>query len=494
MNPPAGGPDPSSPTTAPKSDKLWQGRQSGSVADITVEMGESISLDIQLFAEDIYGSVQHARMLERIGVLNATELADIRRGLAIVRQEIAEGRMPLRPELEDIHTHVESRLIELIGESARKLHTARSRNDQVALDTHLYVRRMSHAIGQALVGLCTSFLTRAKASTDYVLPGYTHLQVGQSVRLSHHLLAHFWSFIRDLERFAFAAGQANRMPLGSGAMAGVNYATDREFLRQQMSFDSIYPNSMDAVASRDHIFNYLYACSVVMVHASRMAEEIILWNSQEFAFVSLPDSLTTGSSIMPQKKNPDLAELIRGKVGRVAGHLQSLIVSVKGLPFAYNRDLQEDRFPLLDAGSQTLLCVRALGAMVDHLVFDRERMVLSLEKGFAAATDLADALVQAKGIPFREAHHIAGRLVAECARKSHVLSNVPQEIRADVHPALTDDEFYYAAVDLARSADKKVSAGGTALDRQQEQLLQASTELERWVVHAWPQPGLDLPE
>ena len=480
--------EPSAEGDAPQ--KLWQGRASGRVADITVEMGESISLDIELYREDIFGSAQHARMLARIGVLSAEDLGGILEGLHTIRAEIEEGRLPLRAELEDIHTHVENRLIELAGEAGKRLHTARSRNDQVALDTHLFVRRRSRELGGAVGRVCAALYERARGGLDILLPGYTHLQVGQPVRLSHHLLAHFWSFARDVRRFHLAAQEADALPLGSGAMAGVNYATDREFLRIAMQFSSIYPNAMDAVASRDHIFNYLHACSVFMVHASRIAEEIILWCSLEFGFLSLPDSLTTGSSIMPQKKNPDLAELVRGKVGRVLGHYQSLAVSVKGLPFAYNRDLQEDRSPLLDAGRQCSLTARALEAMVTEMQFHPDRMLASLERGFAAATDLADALVRDCGISFREAHHIAGRLTAVCSARGITFAEVSAFDRAQVSPHLADEKFFRAAVDLTESADKKISEGGTARRRQEEQLELARVRLSEFSVLDWP--GGDL--
>ncbi len=458
--------------------KLWQGRSSGEVEDIMIAMGESISLDIEMYREDISGSMAHARMLRNMGILTERELSDILNGLERVRSEIESGKMELRFELEDIHTHVEDRLIELIGDTAKKLHTARSRNDQVAVDTHLYVQRLSSELVTEIGKLCESLLTRAEESFEIVLPGYTHLQVAQPVRLSHHLMAHFWSFTRDLARFQSAAKSARRLPLGSGAMSGVNYENDREFLREELGFSDIYENSMDAVASRDHIFDYLHATSVFAVHASRMAEEIILWNSVEFRFISLPDSLTTGSSIMPQKKNPDLAELIRGKTGRVLSAQSNLLTTVKGLPFAYNRDLQEDRFPLLDAGKQCLLIVRALEAMVREMTFHGENMTRSLEDGYATATDLADALVQEKNIPFREAHHMVGRLVGLCDKHNVRLGNVSREIRKEAAEEFVDDAFYFKAVDLSASTDKKVSRGGTSLHRQKEQLNLAKNELQ----------------
>jgi argininosuccinate lyase len=462
-----------------ESAKLWQGRADGSVADITLRMGESISLDIDLYREDISGSAAHARMLAKIGLLSETELDSILGGLDRIRGEIESGSMPLRIELEDIHTHIENRLIELIGEAGKKLHTARSRNDQISVDTHLYVRRACDEITAEIHRLCAALLKRAEQEIDTILPGYTHLQVAQPVRLSHHLLAHFWAFIRDAERFLWVRSSANVLPLGSGALAGVNYDTDREFLRTELGFDSIYPNSMDAVASRDHILNLLYAGALFMTHASRISEEILIWNSVEFSFITLPDSLTTGSSIMPQKKNPDLAELTRGKSGRTISNLTNLLINLKGLPLTYNRDLQEDRLPLLDTKRQAIMAAQALTAMVREMTFHGEKMNRSLERGFATATDLADALVKERGIPFREAHHISGKLVSECVKAGHTLATAPIELRSLVSPSLSDEEFYRNAIDMAKSADKKISYGGSARKRQIEQIAEARMSLKR---------------
>ncbi len=443
-----------------------------------VRMGQSIDLDIKMYREDIAGSEAHASMLASIGILTQEELQSIHQGLKQIKKEIENGEMELRYELEDIHTHIENRLTELIGEAGKKLHTARSRNDQVAVDTHLSVIRSSLSAARNLTDLCDALLRRAQESSDTVLPGYTHLQVAQPVRLSHHLLSHFWAFCRDAERFLRTAEYARKLPLGSGAMAGVNYPTDREMLRRTLGFTSVYPNSMDAVSSRDHILEFLHSCSVFAVHASRISEEIILWNSTEFGFIELPDFLTTGSSIMPQKKNPDLAELSRGKTGRLIGNHINLLINVKGLPLTYNRDLQEDRFPLLDSAEQIHMITESLTAMAEHMKFRKEKMQRSLEAGFATATDLADALVQKKGIPFREAHHITGRLVGLCAEKGFFLSSAPPELRKEVHEALADESFYQAAIDLKTSADKKISYGGTALHRQEEQLREASAALQ----------------
>ncbi|MCB1326600.1 MAG: argininosuccinate lyase [Spirochaetales bacterium] len=472
--------------------QLWAGRSSGNLSSIAVEMGESISLDIQLYREDLRASLAHARMLAHVGILDRAELKAIGDGLRQIRQEIESNSLPLRPELEDIHTHVENRLTEIIGEAGKKLHTARSRNDQIAVDMHLFVRRACAEIGAVWIGLLESLSKAAAREIDTILPGYTHLQVAQPVRLSHHLLAHFWSFARDLGRLKRAAKTAGDLPLGSGALAGVNYETDREFLREELGFTGIYANSMDAVSTRDYLLDFLYALSVFATHASRLAEELILWNSLEFGFVHLPDELTTGSSIMPQKKNPDLAELSRGKSGRMIANLMNLLVNLKSLPLTYNRDLQEDRQPVLDSYRQSLLIGRALQAMIEGAVFDRGRMRAAVERGFATATDLADALVSERGLSFREAHHLVGNLVARAAEHGTTLAGAPATLREAVSPLLKDDEFYTKAISLSASTERKVSAGGTAKHRQEEQLQHAGRELEVWKDFDWRSPDLSL--
>lgn len=450
-------------------------------------MGESIQLDIELYREDLKGSAEHARMLEKCGIISAADLDALLDGLRRIRQEIEDGKMELRPELEDIHTHVETRLQDLVGEAAGRLHTARSRNDQIAVDTHLFVKGRSANLAHQIADLCASLLNRAESNIDVIIPSYTHMQVAQPVRFAHHLLAFFWMFLRDAERYAEAFNSANSMPLGSGAATGVNYATDREFLRERLGFAALYENSMDAVSSRDHIFDYLYAGSIFAVHASRMAEEIILFTGVEFGFLELPDSLTTGSSIMPQKKNPDLAELIRGKTGRVTSELMQLMMTVKGLPLTYNRDLQEDRFSLIDQAHQCNMIAAGLTAMVDAFIVHPERIARSLSAGYATATDLADALVLHKGIPFREAHHIAGRLVAACASSHTSLAAVSREERAAVHESLVDDAFYAAAVSEENSVERKVSRGGTSRASVEAQFEHARQALQRMKA-SLPQP------
>lgn len=473
-------------------EQLWKGRQSGPAAPILVRMGESIQLDIKLFRQDILGSRAHARMLGAIGILSAAETEAIESGLIQISGEIERGELPLVAELEDIHTHVENRLKEIIGDVAGKLHTARSRNDQIALDTHLYVRDQSVRTCQGLLQIMATLLNRAQEQSSTILPGYTHMQIGQPVRLSHHLLAYFWKFMRDFDRFARSVETANRLPLGSGALAGVNYPVDRKLVQEKLGFADLYENSMDAVSSRDHILEFLFAAAVLSVNASRLAEEIILWMSSEFQFLELPDTLTTGSSIMPQKKNPDLAELVRGKSGRFIAHLQNLLINLKGLPLTYNRDLQEDRFPLTDTAEQLELLLEAIHTLLDQARFKPENMQKSLEVGFATATDLADALVKEHGIPFREAHHITGRVISYCLRNGKVLQGLDTQERAAIHGALTDDAFYFQAISLEASTEKKISRGGTAQGCQEMQTGIARVEFEKRSRISWPRPSPDL--
>jgi argininosuccinate lyase len=459
---------------------LWKGRSEGNVHPLLIKLGESITLDIKLYREDLKGSYVHAKMLNKIDVLNQEELNEILKGLKQIQKEIEEHQLPINVELEDIHTHVEQRLKEIIGPTAGKLHTARSRNDQIALDTHLYVKRISLEIAKKLVEICNVLIDRSIELLDYIFPSYTHLQVAQPLRISHHLLAYFWMFTRDIERMIFSYQQANRLPLGCGAATGVNYNNDRLFLMNELGFDELYENSMDAVSSRDHILNFLYGISVIATHLSRLCEEIILFSSVEFSFLELPDSLTTGSSIMPQKKNPDLAELIRGKAAKFISNLNALFITTKGLPLTYNRDLQEDRKPLVES-EEILDILEGIRLMILSFKVNEKELEKSLQKGFATATDLADALVQKKHIPFREAHHIVGKLVRFCVENRYTLFDIPKELRKEIYPDLADDDFYFDSIDLKKSVEKKVSRGGTSKVRIEEQIQYAKEKLKKIV-------------
>ncbi|MCB1192173.1 MAG: argininosuccinate lyase [Leptospiraceae bacterium] len=457
--------------------KLWGGRFEKPTAPIMERIGESISFDKRLYSQDIRGSVVHAKNLHKIGVITREELDSVIKGLQQVKEEIEKNQLPFRQELEDIHMHVESRLIELIGETGKKLHTGRSRNDQIALDVRLYIRDEISIILQLIINLLETFYNRAKENIDTVMPGYTHLQVAQPVRVSHYLMSYFWAFLRDKKQFEFTLGVNDELVLGSGALAGVNYPTDRELIAKELDFSSISENSIDSVSQRDHVLNFLFACSQLMLHASRICEEIIIFSSQEFRFISLPDSLSTGSSIMPQKKNPDIAELIRGKTGRVIANLNNLMILLKGIPLAYNRDLQEDKISLFDSVDQVKIALEGLTAMVQEMKFHPENMQSSLEIGFATATDLADYLVNIIKIPFREAHELVGKLVSVCNSKNKTLYSIDVEDRKKISEFFVGDK-YFEAISLLKSTDKKLTYGSTSKERQLEQLEKAKMILD----------------
>lgn len=396
---------------AEKSDKLWHGRFETPPSKITEEISESISFDKVLYKVDIRASLAHARMLQKIGVLSATEFADIERGLKRVESEIEAGQFTYSAALEDIHMHVESRLTEIIGDAGKKLHTGRSRNDQVAVDTHLYTREALQVHREDLLRLLKAFLAIAKANPTTIWVGYTHLQIAQPVLLSHYLMAHFWQFARDLELLDFTLESVRFSPLGSAALGGANYAIDRQMTAKELGFVAPYPNSMDAVANRDYQLNYHFWVTRLFLHISRFCEDIIIYNSTEFGYVTLGDAVTTGSSIMPQKKNPDIAELLRGKTGRVNGNLQALITNLKGLPLTYNRDLQEDKVYLFDSVKQARQGLLGMLEILANIRFNENRVVENLSRGFALATDVADYLVRERQVPFRDAHAVAGSAV-----------------------------------------------------------------------------------
>lgn len=467
-----------------KEKKLWGGRFQERASSILERIGESVSFDHKLYKEDIQGSIAHARMLQKIGILNKEELAQVESSLAQIRKELEEGKLEFKSELEDIHMHIESRLTELIGETGKKLHTARSRNDQVTQDVRLFILNQGNEILRSIVNLRKALYEKAELSLDVIIPGYTHLQVAQPIRASQYLLSWFWALERDQEFLRFALQSSSELALGSGAMAGVNYPTDREFLKKELGLSKISHNSMDGVASRDHILQFLFAASQLMIHASRICEDIILYSSQEFGILKLPDSLTTGSSIMPQKKNPDIAELIRGKSGRVVGNLNHLLVMLKGLPSTYNRDLQEDKLALFDSIETVQISLEGIQAMVEGWVWVPERAEASLKNGFATATDLADFLVGQKKIPFRTAHELVGTLVGICVEKKKTLFDLPESDRISICEHFAGKE-YEEAVSLSLSADKKISYGGTSRKRQEEQLkiaLESLKEAEKWLL------------
>ncbi len=426
----------------------------------------SLPYDRRLYGQDIAGSMAHASMLVSQGIITRDEGKAIVDALAEIRDEIADGKFQFKEELEDIHMAIEARLIEKIGDVGGKLHTARSRNDQVALDMRLYVKEAIVNTVGGIKGLQRVLLDRAEAGMDIVIPGYTHLQIAQPVLLAHHLLAYFEMLQRDVERFAQAFGRADVMPLGSGALAGVTFKVDREYIARELGFKQITRNSLDAVADRDFVLEYQAAASICMMHLSRLAEEIILWSSAEFGFVELDDAYATGSSIMPQKKNPDIAELARGKTGRVYGSLMALLTTLKALPLAYNRDLQEDKEGLFDTVDTLLPTLEVFAGMVKTMTFKADRAARALERGYVLATDLADYLVN-KGEPFRNAHEIVAGLVAAAAAAGKTLEEMTVAEYQKHSPLFEND---VKEITVASSLAARDIPGGTAPAQVKEML------------------------
>jgi argininosuccinate lyase len=454
--------------------KLWGGRFEKETDRAVEEFSASIAVDRRLWEADIQGSVAHARMLGRVGVLSSEESGEIVRGLEEVAKDFAAGKVMLSPTAEDIHSEIERILSEKIGSVAGKLHTGRSRNDQVATATRLYLRERIADFSGALRDLQGCLLTIADGHVDTVLPGFTHLQHAQPVSLAHHFLAYFWMFARDQERLADCSRRVNQLPLGSAALAGTTFPLDRESVAKELGFAGLCENSLDAVSDRDFVVEFLSAASLVMTHLSRLSEELILWSTPEFGFVRLDDGVTTGSSIMPQKKNPDVAELIRGRTGKVQGALVAAITMLKGLPLSYNRDLQEDKEQLFAGLDTSLSGVRLMKLMLETAKFVPERMALSLRGDFSNATDLADHLVR-KGMPFRQAHEVVGKIVRHCLESETGLEELalPEFQRFS---ALFDssvlEEVKHLTVMRARN-----SRGGTGTEAVAKQLVLAREAL-----------------
>ena len=442
---------------------MWGGRFAGGPAAVMREINASIAIDKRLWREDIAASRAHAAMLAKQGILSAADAAAIDDGLAQIATEIAAGKLVEDPALEDIHMHVEHRLSELIGETAGRLHTARSRNDQVATDFKLFVRG---AIDDAVGGidrLETALLGRAEEHAGSVMPGFTHLQSGQPVTLGHHLMAYREMLVRDRSRFVDARKRMNESPLGSAALAGTGFDLDRDHTAAALGFDRPTANSLDAVSDRDFVVDYLHAAALAAVHLSRLAEEIILWASQPFGFVRLPDAWSTGSSIMPNKRNPDAAELVRGHTASIIGSLVSLLVLLKGLPLAYSKDLQDDKPPLFQAHDLLTLSLAAMAGMVADLEFVPAKMRAAAAAGHATATDLADWLAREAGVPFREAHHIAGRAVAIAEQHGKALDELTIGELQAVDPRIDARVLPHLSVEA--SVASRRSAGGTAPER-----------------------------
>ena len=434
----------------------------------------SIHYDRRLYRQDIAGSIVHARMLCRQGIISESDRDAIVEGLGVVRNEIEAGEFAWKPELEDIHMNIERRLFELMGEPALRLHTARSRNDQIALDMRMYVKDAISSVLGAIHAVRRSLVSLAERNSDAVIPGYTHLQRAQPVLFAHHMLAYFEMFARDAERFSQAHDRADVMPLGSGALAGLPYPVDRQYVADELGFSRISANSMDAVSDRDFLLDFHAAGAICAMHLSRMAEELVLWSSEEFGFIRLADEYTTGSSIMPQKRNPDFAEIARGKTGRVYGSLMGLLTTLKGLPLTYNRDMQEDKEGFFDTYDTLLATLKVFSDMLSGLDVNTSAMREAAEGGQLLATDIADYLV-AKGMPFRDAYRVVARLSESASERGMGFAELPlEEYRA--HSELFDADVYDITIDSSIAA--RDVPGGTAHNRVREAIQQAKRQVE----------------
>lgn len=454
---------------------MWGGRFADGPNAIMREINASIPFDKALWRQDIAASKAHVAMLGAAGIIAAADAATISAGLDAVADEYAANGVPEDWDLEDIHMTTESRLAELIGPVAGRLHTARSRNDQVATDFRLWVREACAQMDTGLAALQQALVTRAGEHAGSIMPGFTHLQTAQPVTLGHHLMAYCEMFRRDRSRLADAAKRMNECPLGSAALAGTGFPIDREMTARALGFDGPTANSLDAVSDRDFALDFLYSCSSAALHLSRLAEELILWASQPFGFIRLPDSLSTGSSIMPQKKNPDAAELVRGHSGRVIGSLTSLMITMKGLPLAYSKDMQDDKPPVFEAASLMGLSIAAMTGMIAGATFNTARMRAAAELGYATATDLADWLVRVQGIPFREAHHITGSAVKLAESRGIALDALPLADLKAIDARI--DESVYAALSVDASVAARSSYGGTAPSQVRLQVARARKAL-----------------
>jgi len=447
----------------------WSGRFDEPVADFVLRYTASVGFDRRLAFADIAGSLAHAAMLARAGIISAADLADIERGLAQIRGEIERGTFEWRLDLEDVHLNIEKRLTDLVGDAGKRLHTGRSRNDQVATDLRLWLRGELDGIVELLRRVQAALVEQASSHAATVMPGFTHLQVAQPVTFGHHLLAYVEMFERDRERLVDARRRINRLPLGAAALAGTTFPIDRAFVAEQLGFEAVAANSLDAVSDRDFAIEFCAAAAIAMMHVSRLSEELVLWMSQQYGFVRLPDRFTTGSSIMPQKKNPDVAELARGKTGRVYGSLTALLTLMKGQPLAYNKDNQEDKEPVFDAVDTLADTLRAFAEMVPGLEVNAAAMERAANEGYSTATDLADYLVR-KGVPFRDAHEAVARAVRLAVDRGCALDALPIADLQRLAPQVTED--VRAALTTAGSLAARDHVGGTACAQVRAQVAQ----------------------
>ena len=440
--------------------KMWAGRTDGATEKIADDFNSSIHFDSRMYRQDITGSMAHAAMLAAQGIISQSDADTLIAGLEQILQDIDSGKLAIDMSCEDIHMFVEQELTNRLGDVGKKLHTARSRNDQVALDIRMYLRDEIDEISLLTKKLIAAVTEKAEAFQDAIMPGYTHLQRAQPITFGHHLMAYAMMLLRDLDRLADTRKRMNQSPIGCCALAGTTYDTDRGFEAEKLGFDGICMNSLDGVSDRDFCVELMSAISILMMHLSRFSEEIILWTSWEFKFVELSDAYTTGSSIMPQKKNPDMAELVRGKTGRVYGDLMALLTTLKGLPLAYNKDMQEDKEAVFDACDTVKMCLQVFTGMIATLTANRDNMLKAAQKGFINATDLADYLVK-KGMPFRSAYKISGQLVAQCIRENTVLEELSLDVYKSYSPLF--DQDLYPEIDLKTCVEKRISQGGTSV-------------------------------
>jgi argininosuccinate lyase len=451
------------PADTTAANRMWGGRFAEGPDAIMQAINASIGFDRRLYAQDIAGSRAHAAMLATTGILSPNDAEAIGEGLLTVLSEIEGGAFPFRVELEDIHLNVESRLTEIAGEAGKRLHTARSRNDQVAVDFRLWVRDQCDAAILGLTGLMRAFVAQAEAGADWVMPGFTHLQTAQPVTWGHHMMAYVEMFARDRSRFEDARRRMNECPLGAAALAGTSFPIDRQMTAAALGFDRPTANSLDSVSDRDFALEFLSAAAICAMHLSRFAEELVIWSSAQFRFVRLSDRWTTGSSIMPQKKNPDAAELLRAKLGRILGATVALFTVMKGLPLTYSKDMQEDKEQVFDAADTLMLGLAAMTGMVGDMTANRAALAAAAASGFSTATDLADWLVRRLGLPFREAHHVTGTLVALAEARGCDLPDLPLAAMQGVHPGITEEVF--AVLGVENSVRSRTSYGGTAPDQ-----------------------------
>ena len=462
---------------AQNANAMWGGRFASGPSAVMEAINASISFDKKLYAQDIKGSIAHAGMIAKQGIISADDASAIIKGLKAVEAEIRAGDFAFSTRLEDIHMNVENRLSELVGEAAGRLHTARSRNDQVAVDFRLWVRDELTRLRHALTGLIEAFLTRAEEHAASVMPGFTHLQVAQPVTFGHHCMAYVEMFARDRSRAGDAIERMNECPLGAAALAGTGFAIDRHQTSAALGFREPTRNSIDSVSDRDFALEFLAFAAICATHLSRLAEEIVIWSTPQFGFIRLSDSYSTGSSIMPQKKNPDAAELVRAKTGRVNGHLIGLLTVMKGLPLAYSKDMQEDKEAVFDAAETLDLMIAAMTGMVSDMTVNTAAMAKAASSGYATATDLADWLVRELGLPFRQAHHVTGRAVAMAEARKNGLEKLPLADLQTLHPGITSDVF--SVLTVQSSVKSRASYGGTAPAQVRAQIRQWRKRLKK---------------